>query len=443
MKLRYLFCAILISAFTILENVNIAKGGDLKDWPTAPIVSSECAILMDADTGAVLYEKNAYERAFPSNLTKLMTALLTFENCNMQDTVVFSYDSTHCYAPGESNIGIWYGERLTVEQTLRGILMESANEACYGIGEFISGDIDSFVELMNKRAVEIGAKDTNFVNSNGLHNNNHYSTCYDIAMIGRACLDNKSFITITSDTKSYNIPPTNKYKTDRYLRNKHAMLKNRDNYYEYSLGGIPGYSEAAGYTLVSFAEKNGVKLICVVMRSTNNHRYEDTLNLFEYGFNNFEKTAITNDTLNSFISDTNNTFTPDNFFEGNNYTLKLSENMYALLPIGADPKDITARATFTEKGFADITFSYNSHDLASAKLEVSSDTSQDTSNLPLLNTNNSITKTPKEYTVINIWYLVIIFGIVVVIVFVASYYLIMNKTEYGQNKKRARRRRRH
>lgn len=442
MKIRYILAAIFVGAYSILGNISFTKAAEPVKWPTPPQVVSENAILIDADTGEILYEKAAHEKGFPASVTKIITALLTIENCNLTNEITFSREAATSYKLDDSNIGIRTGEVMTIEQALRGILMESANEACYGMGEHISGSVPAFVELMNHRAKELGALNTNFVNTNGLHDNDHYSTCYDLAMIGRACFDNSVFIDMCSDTSTFVIEPTNKYKDRRFLRNKHALLKGRDYYYKYARGGKTGYTEEAGHTLISFAENNGVRLICVIMRSTEKQRYIDTTSLFEYGFNNFEKTALTSDTLDSLLNDANHTFEPENFFATDKYTLSLAENIYALIPIGADISDITAKCTYSKDAFATITFYYGEHVLGSTGITPNKNLKGSTTNLPVLNKPADTKKqTTKAYTIINPWILIAICTLVSAIIIAIAHYLIMNKTEYGAAKKRNKRRR--
>ena len=427
--------AILLINIFLINSIKANTG----DWPVPPEIFSENAILIDADTGEILYEKDAYAKSFPASVTKIITALLTIENCNLGDTVTFSYEAAHSYEPGDSNIGIWANEQLTVEQTLRAIIMASANEACYGIAEYISGDVPSFVELMNTRAKQLGALDTHFTNTNGLHDNNHYTTAYDLAMIGRACFNNTTFMEMCSDTTTYEIPPTNKYKATRYLRNKHALLKNRAYEYEYALGGKTGYTEEAGHTLISFAKKDGIRLICVVMRSAEEERYKDTRALFEYGFNNFTKTAITNETFASYTSTNNSGYVPKDFFDGNRKVLELENNMYVLLPLGADENEIKATCSFDSDSFATCSFTYMEHLLAKANVVINSQSSKDASNLPLLLEETSAKEIGKKYKVISFWLVFGIFAAVALIICIISYLLILNKTEYGQNLKLKRR----
>lgn len=440
MKMFKKIGAIALSAILLLNIIpNKTIKANTGDWPIPPEIYSENAILIDADTGEILYEKDAYAKSFPASVTKIITALLTIENCNLGDTVTFSYEAAHSYEPGDSNIGIWANEQLTVEQTLRAIIMESANEACYGIAEYISGDVPTFVNLMNERAKQLGALDTHFTNTNGLHDNNHYTTAYDLAMIGRACFNNTTFMEMCSDTATYEIAPTNKYKTIRYLRNKHKLLKNRAYEYEYALGGKTGYTEEAGHTLISFAKKDGVRLICVVMRSAEEERYKDTRALFEYGFNNFSKTAITNETFATYTSTDNSGYVPKDFFMGSGKVLELESNMYVLLPLGADENEIKASCSFDSGTFATCNFTYRDHLLAKANVIVSSQTSKGASNLPLISENESKTVIGKQYKVINFWIVLGIFLVVALIICTISHLLILNKTEYGQNLKIKRR----
>ncbi|MBR4807504.1 MAG: D-alanyl-D-alanine carboxypeptidase, partial [Lachnospiraceae bacterium] len=158
------------------------------EWPSAPGISSDGGIIMDADTGTVLYSKNINTEMYPASITKLMTVLLVLENCTLDQTLTFSKNAVYNIEFGSNHIGMSVGEQITVEEALYGILLESANEVSNGVGELIAGDQDKFVEMMNKRAQELGCKHTHFMNANGLHDKQHYSSPYDMALIARECL---------------------------------------------------------------------------------------------------------------------------------------------------------------------------------------------------------------------------------------------------------------
>ena len=180
---------------------------------------------MDANSGEILYEKNINSKRYPASITKIMTTLVAIENCNsLYDTITYSQNAIDSIEPGSSQIYIEPGERLSVEDSLYAIMLESANEACNGVAEHIGGSIEGFVDMMNEKAKEIGCKNTHFMNPNGLHHDDHYVSAYDMALITKAALENEIFQKISS-TVSYTVPVTNKCKTQRFLWNHHKMVK--------------------------------------------------------------------------------------------------------------------------------------------------------------------------------------------------------------------------
>jgi D-alanyl-D-alanine carboxypeptidase len=247
-----------------------------------PQILSEGAVLMDASTGAILYGKNAETKYYPASITKLMTALLVAEKSNLSDTVTFSKTATTNLESGAVTLGLVEGDKLTVEQSLYGLMLKSANEVANGLAEHVSGSISAFSALMNARAKELGCTNTNFVNPNGLNNSGHYTTPHDMALIARAAFQNDKVRKVTS-TLSYQIPAT-KNAAARTVTMGHKMINSSDSrYYPGVIGGKTGYTSLAGNTLVTCAEKNGVRLVVVVMKSKSTH-YSDTKSLLDYGF---------------------------------------------------------------------------------------------------------------------------------------------------------------
>ena len=163
-----------------------------------PVVSSEGAVLLNANTGEVLFEKNGTTRFYPASITKLMTALLTVENCRLSDTVTFSKSATTNLESGAVTLSLVEGDKLTVEQCLYALLLESANEVANGLAEHISGSVSAFADKMNARARELGCTDTHFVNPNGLNNEQHYTTPRDMALIARAAFQNPTIVKAAS-----------------------------------------------------------------------------------------------------------------------------------------------------------------------------------------------------------------------------------------------------
>jgi D-alanyl-D-alanine carboxypeptidase len=237
---------------------------------------------MDASTGTLLFSKNGETRYYPASITKLMTALLAAEKCSLPETVTFSKTATTNLESGAVTLGLIEGDKLTVEQCLYGLMLKSANEVANGLAEHVSGSVGAFSALMNARAAELGCTGTNFVNPNGLNSSSHYTTPHDMALIARAAFQNDTVRKVSS-TLSYQIPAT-KNASARTVTMGHKMINpGESRYYPGVLGGKTGYTSLAGNTLVTCVEKDGVRLIAVVMKSKTTH-YEDTKALLDYGF---------------------------------------------------------------------------------------------------------------------------------------------------------------
>lgn len=247
-----------------------------------PEIASEGAVLINAATGQVLFGKNEDQQFYPASITKVMTALLTLEHCNLNDVVTFSASATTNLESGAVALGVSEGDQLTVEQCLYGLLLKSANEIGNGLAEHIAGSVSGFADMMNEKARALGCKNTHFVNPHGLNNAEHKTTPYDMALILRAALENETFRKIDTTT-SYRFPAI-KNAQERTITMGHKMLYASDErYYEGIIGGKTGYTSKAGNTLVTGAERNGVRLIAVVMKSKGTH-YADTKALLDYGF---------------------------------------------------------------------------------------------------------------------------------------------------------------
>lgn len=247
-----------------------------------PTVQSEGAVLLNANTGEILFEKNGNTRFYPASITKLMTALLTVENCSLSDTVTFSKTATTNLESGAVTLNLTEGDQLTVEQCLYGLLLKSANEIANGLAEHISGSVSSFADKMNARAKELGCTDTHFANPNGLNNTEHYTTPRDMAIIARAAFQNPTVAKVAS-TLSYEFPATKKASA-RTITMGHKMLYPNDSrYYDGIVAGKTGYTSKAGNTLATCAERDGLRLIAIIMKSSQTH-YEDTKTLLDYGF---------------------------------------------------------------------------------------------------------------------------------------------------------------
>lgn len=262
-------------------------------------LTGEAAILIDADTMEILYSKNPHEKLYPASTTKIMTGILAIELGNLNDIVTVDQEVVNL--TDGSHIALEVGEQLTLEQLLYALLVESANDAALAIAKHISGSIDEFIKLMNEKAKEIGALNTNFVNPNGLSDENHVTTAYDLALMAKYAMKNETFRNIVKNY-TYTIPPTNKKTQERVLWSNNRMLYSAEKIsvdgvqttikYDGVNGVKSGYTVGAGQCLVTSYEKDGRWLIAVVLKSNGKNIYSDTHKLLNYGINNFEKVRI-------------------------------------------------------------------------------------------------------------------------------------------------------
>ena len=261
-------------------------------------INCSSAILINAKNGDILYEYNAHDKSYPASTTKVLTALLALENeDDYSKEIIPSHYAIYSVPVGSSIAYFSEGENLTFEQVMYGLLLPSGNDAANVIAEEISGSISSFVNLMNTRAKELGAKNTNFVNPSGSHDNKHYTTAYDLSLFAKEALKHDLFRKIIS-TPSYTMPSTNRSATERTFTNTNKLLApNHQYYYEYATGMKTGYTSNARNCLIASASRNGVELISVVLggTTTSNNKsaiYTDSRNLLDYGFSCYEKTII-------------------------------------------------------------------------------------------------------------------------------------------------------
>ena len=236
------------------------------DWPADVAIEADGGIVMDADSGAVLFGKNLHETYYPASITKVLTALIVLEHCSLDEEVTFSYDAVYNVESGSSNAGIDEGDVLTVRDCLYALLLQSANEAANALAEHVSGSREAFAELMNETAASLGCQDSHFANPSGLNDENHYTSAYDMALICRAAIQNPMFLEIDG-ARYYDLPPTRNYPEGSTVYAHHAMLlPSRSQYYEGAFGGKTGYTKQAGRTLVSSAEKEGLEVFAVTFR---------------------------------------------------------------------------------------------------------------------------------------------------------------------------------
>lgn len=290
MRKQKLLSVILAGMLCILSFGSMTTQAE-EYWPSGPEVQAESAVVMEASTGAVLYEKNAHEQLYPASITKIMTTLLAVENSTLDEEVTFSYESVHNIERDSTHIFRDVGEIMTLEECLYAVMLGSANDCAYAVAEHVGKGYDNFIAMMNDKASQLGCQDTHFNNPHGLTDQEHYTSAYDMALISKAALENETFRVITG-TKRYTIPCTNKHPDEETLLvNHHKMLTNYQGekayLYDYCIGGKTGYTALARNTLVTFAEKDNMTLICVVMKTDSKAQYTETRQLLDYCFDNF------------------------------------------------------------------------------------------------------------------------------------------------------------
>lgn len=346
-----------------LQRAMTVQSNEVPNWPTGPVVTAESAILMEVDTGTILYSKNIHQREYPASTTKILTTLIATEQCSLDEVVTFSHDAVFDTPRDSNHIAMDVGQQLTMEQCLNAILIRSANEVSFAVAEHITDTTDwsVFAEMMNERARELGCLNSNFVNPNGLPDENHYTTAYDLAMIGRAFFANEMLCKITL-TRRLEIPASDTIPQTKLENNNMQIIPGGTYAYDNIVGCKTGYTNAARYCLVSCAEKDGMRLICVVMRDESPMQYEDTIALFNYGFSNFDKINVSQTETKYNMDDSSMFYGGNDIFGNSRPLLALNKDDYIVLPRTAtfDDTDSTINyETNSENQAAVITYTYH------------------------------------------------------------------------------------
>ncbi len=432
--LKNILIGLFITTFTfstVCSNPISVKAAD-DTWPTGPKVFAEAAIVIDADTGTILYDKKANKTMYPASITKIMTALLTIENCSMNDKVVFSEYAINSLSYDDANAACQIGEEMTVKECLYALMLTSANEVATALGEHIAGSEKDFSKMMNERAKKAGAKNTNFVNANGLHDPNHYVTAYDMAMITRAASKYSVFNEIVNST-AFTVKKNNKRKEDFTSYQRHKMVWQTSGlYYDGIIGGKTGFTDQSGTTLVTYAKRDGMTLICVVLKSNAANVYNDTELLLDFGFNNFSLINVSEEDVRFSNISSHDLESP---FDTNAYSIDLDSDSSVILPKNTKFSDLNASIDFSleDKSFGTITYKYGETTVGTAKL-IYSDTSTKSENAKAV--SQEVSKKPKMK--IN-WTLPIII-VTVAILFIALFTIQKRRLERIRAMKRRRRR---
>lgn len=250
-----------------------------------PEVVADGALLVDTNSGKILYEKNKDTRFYPASTTKIMTALLVLEHCKLDDIVTVGKKPSS-FIDG-NKIYIFEGEEISVNELLHALLIASANDVAIALAEHVAGSEEAFAELMNKKAAELGCTNTHFVNPHGLHDPDHYTTANDLYLIAKEAMKYDAFREIIS-TISYKIPPTNKQPLYRPLYTNNNLLISRKYHVDGANGMKVGYTDEAGHSFVGSAYRGDTKLIVVLLHDKKPGMWEDASGLFNYGFDNFK-----------------------------------------------------------------------------------------------------------------------------------------------------------
>lgn len=348
-RIKKIICFLII-IFNILSINKFCNAAEIN-------ISAPVCVLMEYSTGKILFEKNLNKMMYPASTTKLMTAILVLEKCQLTDVATVSNSAVDSVPAGYSTAYLQKGEKLTIEQLLHVLLIPSANDAANVLAEHVGGSIANFANMMNSKAKEIGCENTNFKNPSGIHDENHYSTAYDLSLIAKHAMQFQTIKDIVQKTV-YNLPKTDKYNSDnRIFYNTNLLLSHHspdDYYYPYATGLKTGYTNPAKDCIIATAKKDDLELIAVILGAEDTNgslvpKFLDCKKLFEYGFSNYSYKNIkkansvvtkvsvlgaTEDTknLNILVKNDINVFLENNF-DINNLEPKLELDTPLVAPI--------------------------------------------------------------------------------------------------------------
>lgn len=289
-KIKVLVCCLLISRLFLMD------GYAKPDWPSDMGIQAEAGIVMDVDSGAVLFGQNIHVAYPPASITKILTALLVLENSSLEESVTFSRNAVYDVEEGSGNkLNVAEGDTLSVEDCLYSLILHSCNQAANALAEHVAGSKEEFVRMMNERIKELGCMESHFDNPSGLNGDTQYVTAYDMALIAREAYRNEKLVEIGS-ALSHNIPPTINNPEGLTIYNEHRLVKTNDPqsefYYPPAVAGKTGYLIKAGNTLVTYAEEEGRRLVSVVLKGSPKQYFVDGKNLLKFGFERFQNSSI-------------------------------------------------------------------------------------------------------------------------------------------------------
>ena len=314
-----------------------------------PRYTSAAVVVMDADTGIILYGSDHHTQHYPASITKIMTALIVLEHVqNLEERVQFSNNAVFSIPRNSSHIAMDVGETLTVYQALYGLMLSSANEVSIALAEHVAGTIEDFASLMNARAVALGATNTHFANPSGLPDEGHVTTAYDMALIMREAIKHPLFVEIIG-TRRFDIPPTERQRYTRELLNTNRLIHPGSYFNEWVVGSKTGWTSAARHTLVTYAQHDDRRLIISTLQSEAGGTFRDTLALMSFGFSMpFEERLV-------FESEAYIRMVPvyqyinDSPLHIGYVTLRADNDLHFMLPVDFDARDLRYDLTIPNK----------------------------------------------------------------------------------------------
>ncbi|MCM1184582.1 MAG: D-alanyl-D-alanine carboxypeptidase [Roseburia sp.] len=362
--LSLLLCSVLLAANTFTTYATEAaqereerkalpiQSNEIPSWPEGPVIGAESAILMEMNTHTILYSKNIHEKMYPASTTKILTCLLAMQNCSLDETITFSHEAIYNVPTDGSKLGgVDEGDTMNLENALYAVLVESANDVANAVGEHVAQRLGkekseaAFAALMNEKAQSLGCTDSHFVNANGLFDENHYTSAYDLALIGCEFFNNELLCKMAS-TPRYHFKLKEEDTEDAWISSKNQLYKGKTYEYEYLLGSKTGYVSQSRQTLVSAAEKNGMKLVCVILCEDTPYQFEDTVTLFQYGFENFTRLSISDNETKYKINSMDSFDTSSDLFGDSTPLITMESDKYVILPNAAEFSDMESALTY-------------------------------------------------------------------------------------------------
>ena len=382
---KNIICLVLISSITASTFFTYSYA--VEPWPQNVYVASEGACLMDADSGAVLFGKDENGAYYPASITKVLTAIITLENCpNLSEQVTFSYDAVHIEEENSTIIGASEGDRLSVLDCLYSLLFQSANEVANALAEHVGAkhpelkedgmsDRDVFIRMMNQKAAELGCRGSHFNNPSGLTDSDHYVTAYDMCLIMAAAIKNEQFLDIERHTYWTHAPIRRYPNADdpwNTVYPRHLMLKKSSSqYYSGTIAGKTGYTMTAGNTLVTACKRNGMTLVVCVLNAHANH-YNDTRRLMDFGFDNF--TSIKLSDYDSISDKVKNDFSIGGTPMTDAYTIGINSDARVSIPNTGSFAEVEKRLDIEDNGLsgtsARLIYTYGDRQVGSAQLKL-------------------------------------------------------------------------